>query len=191
MDDETFWNMIERCREQAQHPDERLTLLRGHLSGQPKSEIVQFQVCLDRVLIPTFTWDLWAAADRILGWCSDDSFFYFRLWLIGLGRDTFEWAVQDPDSLADAPEVQRLAGHSPRGWSDEEWPEWEELDYVAGHAFEDVTGKTDDAFHDAIEAPHVEDLEPREPVGERWDANRDEETARRLPRLNVLFPIAR
>ncbi|MHC0432726.1 DUF4240 domain-containing protein [Streptomyces sp. O3] len=189
MDDETFWNLIERCREQTQHPDERLSWLRGHLSGQPESEIVQFQICLDRVLVPTFTWDLWAAADRILGWCSDDSFFYFRLWLVGLGRDTFERVAQDPDALADSPEVQRLAGRSPRAWSDEEWPEWEELDYVAGHAFEDVTGKTDDDFHDATDALHIEDLEPREPVGERWDVNRDEESARRLPRLTALFPV--
>ncbi|MFB7149423.1 DUF4240 domain-containing protein [Streptomyces sp. NPDC002248] len=188
MDDETFWNVIDRCREQTQHPDERLFWLRGHLSGQPEAEIVQFQVCLDRALVSTFTWDLWAAADRILGWCSDDSFFYFRLWLVGLGRDTFERVARDPDVLANAPEIRRLAGRSPRAWSDEEWPEWEELDYVAGRAFEDVTGKADDDFHDAMDALQVEDLEPSVPVGERWDANRDDEAARRLPRLSALFP---
>ncbi|MET7508184.1 DUF4240 domain-containing protein [Streptomyces albidoflavus] len=188
MDDETFWNVIERCREQARHPDERLAWLRGHLAGLPVPAILQFQTSLDRVLVPTFTWDLWGAADRISGWCSDDSFFSFRLWLVGLGRDTFERVARNPDALADVPEVQRLVGRPPRAWSGEEWPDWEKLDYVAGSAFQDVTGETDHDFHDALDALCVVDLEPGEPVGEQWDARRDEEAGRRLPRLSKAFP---
>ncbi|MFG3200229.1 DUF4240 domain-containing protein [Streptomyces sp. NPDC048208] len=190
MDDEIFWNMIDSCRRQtAQDPDERLIWLRGQLALRPELDAVRFQISLDRVLVPTFTWDLWAAADRILGWCSDDSFFYFRLWLVGLGRDMFERVSREPDALAEAPEVQRLAGRSPRSWTDHEWPEWEELGYVARQVFEGVTGKSYDDFHDAIDALNSEDPEPSDPVGERWDVNRNEETARRLPRLSALFPV--
>ncbi|WP_256967987.1 DUF4240 domain-containing protein [Streptomyces sp. CS227] len=116
MDDETFWNVIERSREQARHPDERLSWLCRHLAGLPVPTVLQFQTCLDRVLAPTFTWDLWAAADRISGRCSDVSFFSFRLWLVGLGRDTYERVARDSDAPADVPEVQRLAGRPPRGW---------------------------------------------------------------------------
>ncbi|MEH0653178.1 DUF4240 domain-containing protein [Streptomyces scabiei] len=190
MDDEIFWNMIESCRRQTRDPDERLAWLRGQIALRPELDAVRFQISLDRVLAPTFTWDVWAAADRIMGWCSDDSFFYFRLWLVGLGRDMFERVAREPDALAEAPEVQRLAGRSPRSWTDHEWPEWEELDYVAGQAFEDVTGKTHDDFHDAIDAQNFEDPEPKDPAGERWDVNRGEETARRLPRLSALFPVS-
>ncbi|MEU0121029.1 DUF4240 domain-containing protein [Streptomyces albidoflavus] len=188
MDNETFWDVIERSREHAQRPDDWLSWLRGQPAGLPVPAILQFQTCLDRVLVPAFTWDLWAAADRISGWCSDDSFFSFRLWLVGQGRGTFERVARDPDALADVPEVQRLAGRPPRAWSGEEWPAWEQLDYVAGSAFQDVTGKTDDDFHDALYALCVEDLEPGEPVGEQWDARRDEEAARRLPHLSKAFP---
>ena len=36
------------------------------------------------------TWLMWGAARIIMqGWCSDDGFFYFQPWLVGLGRDAF------------------------------------------------------------------------------------------------------
>jgi hypothetical protein len=31
-----------------------------------------------------------AAWNIMQGWCSDDSFFYFQPWLVGLGQDAFE-----------------------------------------------------------------------------------------------------
>jgi hypothetical protein len=34
------------------------------------------------------------------GGCSDDGFEYFRAWLLAQGRDTFEKALEDPDTLA-------------------------------------------------------------------------------------------
>ncbi|MGW0706844.1 DUF4240 domain-containing protein [Streptomyces sp. NPDC002643] len=189
MDDETFWRLVEECRRRTRDPDERLAWLRERLAREPEAGIVRFQTCLDRVLAPTFTWDLWAAADRIMGWCSDDGFFYFRLWLVGLGRETFERVVRDPDSLAGIAEVGRLAGRSPQEWDDEEWLEWEELDYVASRAFEDVTGRSEEDFYDAVEAWIGEDHEPSDPAGERWEATNDEEAHRRLPRLSGLFPL--
>ncbi|MEU3933909.1 DUF4240 domain-containing protein [Streptomyces sp. NPDC029044] len=111
MDTDSFWKLIEECRRQAQGPDERLAWLRGALARRPLAEVVQFQVRLDEVTHEAFTWDLWAAADRIFGgWCSDDGFCYFGLWMVGLGRDAFSRALADPDPLADVPEVQRMVG---------------------------------------------------------------------------------
>ncbi|GAA3808158.1 DUF4240 domain-containing protein [Streptomyces phyllanthi] len=198
MDDETFWHLIEGCRQQTQDPDERLAWLGERLARGPESEIVGFRICLHRVLAPTFTWDLWAAADRIMGWSSDDVFFGFRLWLVGMGRDTFERVARDPDGLADVPEVRRLAGRSPWDWEDEECPDWEELDYVAEQAFTEVTGGSEEDFYAAFEEREDEeredeeregeDCEPLEPAGERWDGDDDEQAARRLPRLGALFP---
>ncbi|MDT0568412.1 DUF4240 domain-containing protein [Streptomyces sp. DSM 3412] len=189
MDDETFWDAIEGCRRVTRDPDERLEWLRGRLAGRPETEILRFQASLDRVVAPTLTWDLWGAADRIMGWCSDDSFFYFRLWLVGLGRDGFDRVTRDPDSLADVPGVRRLVGRSSQVWDDEEWLEWEELDYVAVRAYEHVTGRTADDFYAAVESLG-DDPEPMDPAGERWDARDDEESHRRLPRLSALFPLS-
>ncbi|MFJ9247154.1 DUF4240 domain-containing protein [Streptomyces sp. NPDC101776] len=188
MDDDTFWTLIENCRTRTPDPDERVAWLCGELARGPEPETVGFQICLDRALTPTNTWDLWAAADRIMGWNSDDSFFYFRLWLVGLGREAFERVARDPDALAELPDVRRLVGRHQSDWDEEEWLVWEELDYVAGQAFVQVTGRTEEDFYEVVEARGGEDPESADPAGERWDASDDEQAKRRIPRLSGLFP---
>jgi hypothetical protein len=44
-------------------------------------------------------WDLWGAAYVIHGGMSDDSFHYFRSWLIGKGQTAVTQAMTDPDGL--------------------------------------------------------------------------------------------
>lgn len=190
VDDETFWNLIESCRRRTPDPDERVVWLSGHLARCAEPEIVEFQICLGRVLNPTFTWELWAAADRIMGWCSDDSFFYFQLWLVGLGRDAFERVARDPDALAELPEVVRLVGREPEAWDEEEWLVWEELDYAALRAFTQVTGRSEHDFYGVVDAQRGDDYGSLDPAGERWDASDDAEAERRLPRLSGMFPVA-
>ncbi|MFJ8629196.1 DUF4240 domain-containing protein [Streptomyces sp. NPDC093568] len=192
MDIDSFWELIEECRRRAQGPDERLAWLRSALSRRALADVVQFQVRLDEVTHEAFTWDLWAAADRIFGgWCSDDGFRYFGLWMVGLGRDAFSRALADPDSLADVPEVQRLRGRPREMWNDD-WPEWESLDYVAMAAYGGLTGIDDDcseAFHEAVEAEQGDAEGSWGPLGQRWDVRREDEAARKLPRLSVMFPL--
>jgi hypothetical protein len=190
MDDETFWNLIESCRRRTPDPGERVEWLAGELAGCAEPEILRFQVCLERVLNPTFTRELWGAADRIMGWCSDDCFFYFRLWLVGLGRDVFERVASDPDALAELPEVVRLVGRGRESWDDEEWLAWEELDYAALRAFTRVTGRSECDFYDVVDAQRGEDSGSLDPAGERWDARDDAEAERRLPRLSGMFPVS-
>ena len=45
--------------------------------------------------------DLWRVANLANGGASHDGFYYFRLWLVGMGKQVFEAALADPDSLAD------------------------------------------------------------------------------------------
>ncbi|MFF4574142.1 DUF4240 domain-containing protein [Streptomyces sp. NPDC001410] len=193
MDIDSFWELIEECRRQARGPDERLAWLRGELLRRSLAEVVQFQVRLDEVTHEAFTWDLWAAADRVLGgWCSDDGFCYFGLWMVGLGREAFSRAVVDPDALADALEVQRLVGRPREMWNDD-WPGWESLDYVAMEAYGILTSDDDDCgdeFYEAVEAAeqHGELARPG-PLGDRWDVRREDEAARKLPRLSAMFPL--
>lgn len=78
---------------------------------------------------------MWGAAYLIKdGVCSSDGFWYFQVWLIGLGREAFERAVANPDNLASVSEVLRLAGRPADDWSLDEWPNWELLDSVASNA---------------------------------------------------------
>ncbi|GGK18588.1 hypothetical protein GCM10011583_58050 [Streptomyces camponoticapitis] len=191
MDIDSFWELIEECRRQAQGRDERLAWLRGALSQRSLAEVVRFQVRLDEVTHEAFTWDLWAAADQIFGgWCSDDGFCYFGLWMVGLGREAFTQAVADPDVLAATPEVQALVGRPREVWNDD-WPEWESLDYVAMEAYGILAGvdeKCGEAFYEAVHAEQGDGGDNSGPLGERWDGRREDEAARKLPRLRRCFP---
>jgi hypothetical protein len=195
VDRDGFWELIEECRRRAPGREGRLGWLRGELSRRSPAEIVRFQARLDEVTHEALTWDLWAAADRIFGGrCSDDGFCYFRLWMVGLGREAFTRAVADPDTLAAAPEVQRLAGRPLDAWGDD-WPGWESLDYVAPQAYEAAAGADDaddecgESFYDAVAAERRDRADRSGPRGERWDARREDEAARRLPRLSATFPL--
>ena len=56
-----------------------------------------------------YRWDSWAAAYSIGSGCSDDGFTDFRYFLISMGREVFERALADPESLlsvARAPGVE-------------------------------------------------------------------------------------
>lgn len=74
------------------------------------------------------TWNLWGAAYVINGGCSDDCFEYFRGWLVLQGRETFERALANPDSLAVHPQLEGAA-------------ELEEVLYVARTVYQAKTGK--------------------------------------------------
>jgi hypothetical protein len=190
VDIESFWELIEECRRESRGRDERVTWLCDALSRKSIAEIVQFQTCLDEVTHEAFTWELWAAADRIFGgWCSDDGFCYFGLWMVGLGRGAFYRAVANPDSLADTPEVQCLVDR-PRELWDDDWPEWESLDYVAMEAYGLLTGADDecgDAFYAAVEAEQGGRERGSGPRGERWDVRCEDEAAHKLPKLSTMF----
>jgi hypothetical protein len=188
MEMDSFWDLIERSWRHTADPDERLEWLATQLVQLPPAEIVEFQVWLDRLHRWTDSWQLWGAAHQICdGLCSVDGFWYFQAWLVGLGREGFERVVAEPDALADVPQVRRLAGRGVDSWSEDEWPEWEALDYVAGRAYAQVTGEVE-GFEEAIEARgHDSSLSP-EPAGERWDFEDAAEVARRFPRLSRMFP---
>ncbi|MFF2846540.1 DUF4240 domain-containing protein [Streptomyces sp. NPDC058001] len=189
MDEDTFWALIEGSQRHDHDPDRRVQWLREQLVRRPLPEIVRFQTLLHEARRPLDTWELWAAAECILGgWCSDDSFWYFQFWVVGLGRETVRKVVADPDALAEVSELGRLAGRPSQAWPEDAWPEWESLDYVAGEAFEELTGE-EDGLEDALEAEGIELPCNPEPEGETWDVRNSAEAARRLPRLSRMFPL--
>jgi hypothetical protein len=112
-----------------------------------------------------YTWDLWGAAWVLLDGASDDAFDFFRCWLIGQGREVFEGALHDPDSLAELLDDfdEELDGDA------------EELGYAADDAYERLTGER---------TPDL-GLPPQasEPVGTPIDLENDRVLASRFPRL--------
>jgi hypothetical protein len=98
----------------------------------------------------------------------DDSFDYFKSWLVGRGERIFELALADPDALADEPSI------------DCESTSGELLGYAALDAYRAKFGpEMPDSYHDnaVYDEP---DVHGRSPRGQRW---REEELPGRFPRL--------
>jgi hypothetical protein len=105
----------------------------------------------------------------LLHGASDDAFDYFRCWLIGQGREVFEGALHEPDSLAD------LLGE----FDEEIDGDGEELGYAADEAYEELTG----AVAPDLGIPPA----PAEPEGTPVDFENTAELERLYPKLSERF----
>jgi Protein of unknown function (DUF4240) len=96
-----FWSLIGDTRGEAGASTERQSeLLDGRLEKLPDSQQKRFDAIRHGLDQRAYTWDVWGAAYVIEDGCSDDCFQDFRMYLISLGRDRYEAALRDPDSLA-------------------------------------------------------------------------------------------
>jgi hypothetical protein len=147
----------------AEEWDERL---QAALEKLEPGEIIEWNHIFDRLAARAYTVDLWGAAYLINGGASDDGFYYFRCWLIGMGREVYEAAVANPDSLADAV-VQGIDAEA-------------EIYAAAHQAWMTVTGRSDTD-------PYPARNERAELRGEDWDFDDDAEVRRHLPRLAAMY----
>ncbi|XVU21981.1 DUF4240 domain-containing protein [Actinoplanes sp. CA-054009] len=181
-----FWELIHRSAA-AGGKDARTSWLSEHLARVPTTEIVDFELRLTEQRKRVDTWLMWGAARCVMRtWASNDSFWYFQPWLVGLGRDAFDRVAADPDALARLPEVRRLAGPARAEWSHDEWPDWEVLNYVAVEAYRLATGR-DDGLDEVLEARGHDRVCDPAPEGEPWDYDDAGQRRERLPRLSELF----
>jgi hypothetical protein len=159
MNRDQFWGFIESARARSSvEPEEGL---REELSSLSAVQLAKFQQHFDELVDAAYRWDLWGAAYLIGGGCSDDGFIDFCYGLISLGRAIYEAAIANPDSLVAV---------------EDEIPN-ESFGYVASDLYEEMSGG---------------DLERkssghRDPAGEQWDFDDDEENQRRLPKLHLKF----
>lgn len=188
VDIDGFWLFLERSARETTGPQQRIQWLEHRLSRVSRTHVVDFQVHLEATRRPIDTYAMWGAANLIMdGLCSDDAFWYFQPWLIGQGQHWYQFAARNPDNLADIPAVRALAGRRPSQWANAEWPEWEELDYVASRVHDHVTGQ-EDSITDALAARGHRSFSAPAPTDPAWDFDSLTEIQQRLPRLASLCP---
>jgi hypothetical protein len=110
MDKSEFYALIDSSRETSgpTEPSADPQALRDVLNELEDDVIAEFSAEFTRELIRLNRWSIWGAGYVIAGGMSDDSFHYFRSWLIGKGSDAVEQAIAEPDGLGiyvDDPEV--------------------------------------------------------------------------------------
>src|SRR3982751_5584432 len=97
-----FWAIIDEVHSNSGgHMDAKCELLDKRLRHLSLDEVRSFDEHFTKEFYRAYDWGLWAAAYIIGHGCSDDSFMDFRSTLISKGRETFEKALANPESLAD------------------------------------------------------------------------------------------
>jgi hypothetical protein len=164
---ERFWQIVEQSRS-----DWDPALLDGNMGRQaqrlkellsplPPQDVVQFDTAFWQCMADSYRWDLWGVAFILAeGVCSDDWFDYFRFWLISMGKEVFEAALKNPDSLAEParqPGVEDVF--------------FEEFGMIASTVYCEKTGE---------DIPPVGSEYPRCPSGEEFEFT-TEQLAERYP----------
>ncbi len=146
MNKKQFWATIDRARKAVGGWHGMYEPLQAELSGLDVTDIMTWYLIFEKYRELAYKQKLWAAAAAMMNGCSDDSFDYFRGWLIAQGKDVYLAALRDPDSLADVEAVKRFAqevkeskGMTPlKGYYEE--PRFEKILVVADYAFQRKTG---------------------------------------------------
>src|SRR5262249_13558304 len=141
-----FWNIVDQVHRASDGDMARkCQLLKAELRRLSLDEVLSFEAhftdCRDRA----YSWPLWAAAYIMGRGCSNDGFWDFRSTLNWMGRETYERALADPQSLAEL------------GQEDGDEMQWEGYQYISSKVEEALSGGRD--FPRS--RPH-----PEEPSGE-------------------------
>jgi hypothetical protein len=162
MTNERFWALIDQARagSSASAPPKQLTKVLERLDDQ---EILEFGHKFYEQLCELNLWDVWAAGFVIAGGMGDDSFHYFRSWIIGKGKTAFDLALSDPDQLGTLIDDREVDN--------------ELLEYVAIEVL-NHRGIEEDPRERSVRSPDDE------PKGEPFQ---EETVARRFPKLAVRF----
>lgn len=128
-----FWELMDSTRQASGGDgDNQADLLVEILSQRSAEDIIEYDLIFHQKRARAYLGNLWDAAYLIGCGCGDDGFTDFRAWLIGQGKEVYEKALIDPDSLADVVEPELRETNM---------AQVEMLNYVADYAYEDKTGR--------------------------------------------------
>lgn len=97
MDRKEFWKLIVRSKT---YKENHVQWLIETLSKGTLEDLLSFEWHFQQVHDQSYQSDLWGAAYILMGGCSDDSFDYFRAWLISHGESVYTKVLANPDVMA-------------------------------------------------------------------------------------------
>lgn len=126
IDEELYWELISDARVKSSDNYEFVEHLQRSLEAFKKTEIKKFEKLTRQKCNELYTWKHWALAYIIRRGCSDDSFDYFRAWVVSQGFEKFNAVkeLNESEFLNIFNEPSQL----------------EEFLYIAENAYENVTG---------------------------------------------------
>ena len=96
-----FWKIMDFAFAKAKFDNkQREQAILDQLIKLTPEQIQQFEIIFQLMNQKASTWNNFAAHTIIEGGSSDDTYYYFRCWLISLGQKNFDETLKDPDYLA-------------------------------------------------------------------------------------------
>ncbi|MEO7992519.1 MAG: DUF4240 domain-containing protein [Chryseolinea sp.] len=173
LDEENFWSIIDKSLKATKNQDDQEQFLASELKKLSPKEIIGFRLRTDFLLYGTYSSEMWCAGYIMNGGCSDDSFEYFRCWVISRGKETYYKTKTNPDYLIN--EVVEGA----------EFYDFESFWYVGLEAFKQKTGKD---LYDFIDDEKFKTKEGSYPQFEfTWQEENPESMKKVCPKLFTKF----
>jgi Protein of unknown function (DUF4240) len=169
MDTAYFWKIMDYAFAKGKFDNKtKEQAVLEQLTKLTPEQIQEFEIIFQQMNKKASTWGNFAAQTVIEGGSSDDRFYYFRCWLISLGKKHFDETIKNPDYLAslDIPYNEAYR---------EYYCQFEELIPMADRAYEIVT-KKDPSTDTTFPRPHADKLElfydsNTEMTGVEWEGN--------------------
>jgi hypothetical protein len=129
-----FWKAIE-AGAKTNGSNIKAELISDTLSACTIDEIIQFEIMLRQLLEELDNYKIVAAQKIMQGMVVDDSYLYFRCWIIGNGQKFFRDVSENPDNMVEGININEM-------------PSFEELLYVSTNAYKMKIGQEieDDNF---------------------------------------------
>lgn len=165
MDTASFWKIMDNAFDKANFNNKlKKQIILHQLIKLTPAQIQEFEIIFQQMNLKANTWNNIAAQTIIEGGASDDTFYYFRCWLISLGRHNFEETLKSPDYLVniDVP-INKKYGYGE--------VQFEELISLSDEAYSIVTGKQneDETFPRALAQKKGLFYDSSgETIGEKW-----------------------
>ena len=132
MDKSEFWKIIEYSIAKSDSDKlEQEKIIVEKLSTYNAEQIIEFEIIFRQFIIEADEFKIMGVQKIIEGYVSDDSFLYFRCWLIGKGEKIYTETLKNPEFLAE-------------NISKDEETNFEGIMYVATSAYKITTGKKEE-----------------------------------------------
>lgn len=169
LEENLYWDIIEKSLKNTFDQDQQEAFLINEIGKLTPKQMIGFRLRTDKLLYDIYNSEMWCAAYIMNGGCSDDSFEYFRNWVISRGKEAYYKAKENPDNL--------ISEVNP----DAEMYDFEGFWYVALTAFENNTGKD---LYDYIDDDNFKTREGSYPNIEfTWKEDEPESMKKICPRL--------
>lgn len=169
MDEDRFWTLIDKSKKSSDDLEEFTEDLTNELKKLSSADIIGFHLREQKLRFDSYTSELWCAGYIMNGGCSDDSFEYFRCWIIAQGKEAYYSSLKNSDWLVNL--------YS----EDVDEYDFEDLMYIASDAFEQKNKKD---IEDYVDYNRFKEHEGEHPeIQFNWEEDNEESMMKICPKL--------